>query len=69
MPSNSPNYFRQLKTDCTLVAKLFSDNYLKLNDDKFHFTIFRDKCCKATITIRNSRINESEYEKLLGISF
>ena len=35
---------RQLETDGTLVAKWFSDNYLKLNDDKCHLMIFGDKC-------------------------
>ena len=31
--------------------------------------IFGDKCSKATVTIRNSTIDESDYEKLLGITF
>ena len=52
-----------------MVAKWFSDNYLKLNDDKCHLTIFGDNCSKATVAIRNSSIEESEYEKLLGITF
>ena len=60
---------RQLETDGTLVAKWFSDNYLKLNDDKCHLMIFGNKCSKATVTIRSSTIMESEYEKLLGIPF
>ena len=34
--------FRQLETDGILVAKWFSDNSLKLNDDKCHFMIFGD---------------------------
>ena len=29
--------------------------------------IFGNKCSKATVTIRNSTVNESEYEKLIGI--
>ena len=60
---------RQLETNGTLVAKWFSDNYLKLNDDKSYLMIFGDKCSKARVTIRNSKIKESEYEKLLGITF
>ena len=60
---------RQLQTDGTLIAKWFSDNCLKLNDDKWHVMIFGDKCSKATVTIRSSTIKESEYEKLLGITF
>ena len=31
--------------------------------------IFGNKCSKATVTIRSSTIMESEYEKLLGITF
>ena len=31
--------------------------------------IFGDKCPKATVTIRNSTIDGSDYEKLLGITF
>ena len=42
---------------------------LETNDDKCHLMMFDDKCCKATVTIGNSTVNESEYEKLLGITF
>ena len=59
---------RQLETDGTLIAKWFSDNYLKLNDDKCHLMIFGNKCSKATVTIRSPTIMESEHEKLLGIT-
>ena len=60
---------RQLETDGTLVAKWFSDNFLKLNDDKCHLMTFGNKCSKATVTIISSAIKKSEYEKLLGITF
>ena len=60
---------RQLETDGTLVAKWFSDKYLKLNDDKCHLMMFGNKCSKATVTIRSTTIMESGYEKLLGITF
>ena len=60
---------RQLETDGTLVAKRFSDNYLKLNDDKCHLMIFGNKCSKSMVTMRSSTIKESEYEKLLGKTF
>ena len=49
-----------------MVVKSFSDNYLKLNDNKCHSMIFGDKCSKGTVTIRNSTIDESDHEKLLG---
>ena len=60
---------RRLGTDSNLLAKWFSDNYLKLNDDKCYLMIFSDKYSKATVTIRNSTINQNEYEKLLGVNF
>ena len=44
---------RQLETDGTLVAKWFSDNYLKLNDDKCHLMIFSVDCSKATVASGN----------------
>ena len=31
--------------------------------------IFGDKCSRATVTIGNSTIDESDYEKLLGVTF
>ena len=31
--------------------------------------IFGDKSTEATVTIGNSRISESDYEKLLGVTF
>ena len=58
---------RRLEKDVTLVAKWFSD--LKLSDDKCHHMICGDKYSKATVTIRNSTIDKSEYQKLLVITF
>ena len=31
--------------------------------------IFGDKSTEATVTLGNSKINESDYEKLLGVTF
>ena len=59
---------RQLETDGTVVAKWFSDNYLKLNDVKFHLMMFGGKCSRATVAIGNSTIDESDFEKLLGVA-
>ena len=47
---------RKLETDGTFIAKWFSDNYFKLNDDKCHLMIFGDKCSKATVAIRRLTI-------------
>ena len=42
---------------------------MKLNDDKCHLMIFDHRCSKATVTVTNLTIGESDYEKLLGITF
>ena len=60
---------KQLEEDSSVLVKWFSDNFLKLNDDKCHLMIFGDKSTEATVSIGNSRINESDYEKLLGVTF
>ena len=60
---------RQLENDCSVIVKWFSDNYLKLNDEKCHLMIFGDKGTEIKIKIGNSEIKESDYEKLLGITF
>ena len=49
-----------------MIEKWFSDNFLKLNDD---LMIFGEKSTEVTVTIGNSKINESDYEKLLGVTF
>ena len=60
---------KQLEEDSSVIVKWFSDNFLKLNDDKCHLMIFGDKSTEAAVSIGNSRINESEYKKLLGVTF
>ena len=63
------NIIKQLEEDSTVIVKWFSDNFLKLYDDKCHLMIFGGKSTEATVTIGNSKINESDYEKLLGVTF
>ena len=60
---------KQLEEDSSVIVKWFSDKFLKLNDGKCHLMIFGDKSTEATVSIGNSRINESDYEKLLGVTF
>ena len=60
---------KQLDEDSSVIVKRLSDNFLKLHDDKCHLEIFGDKSTEATVSIGNSRINESDYEKLLGVTF
>ena len=52
-----------------MTVKCFSDNLLKLDDEKCHLTIFIDKSTETTIKVDNSEIMETDYEKLLGITF
>ena len=63
------NIIKQLEEDSTVIVKWFSDNFLKLNDDKCRLMIFGGKSTEATVTIGNSKINKSDYEKLLGVTF
>ena len=60
---------RQLEDDCSVIVKWFSDNLLKLKDEKCHLMVFGDKSTETTINIGNSEIKESDYDKLLGITF
>ena len=60
---------RQLQNDCFVIVKWFSDNLLKLNDEKCHLKVFGDKNTEVTIKIGNSEIKESDCEKLLRITF
>ena len=69
IPRNFGIVIWQLQDDCSVIVKWFSDNLLKLNDEKCHLMVFRDKNTEETIKVGNSEIKESECEKLLGITF
>ena len=60
---------RQLEEDCSVIVKWFSDNLLKLNDEKCHLMVVVDKSTEKTITIGNSKIEESDYQRLLVMTF
>ena len=42
---------------------------MRLNDKKCRLIVYGDKSIGITIKIRNSESKESDYEKLLGITF
>ena len=42
---------------------------MKLNENKCHLMIFGNKCNDSVVTIGNSIIKESDYEKLLGVTY
>ena len=51
---------RQLQDDCSVIVKWFSDNILKLNDEKCHLMVFGDKNTEVTIKIGKSELKESD---------
>ena len=59
----------RLETDSSILAKWFSENYMKHNEEKCHFMIFGNKSKDSVIAIGKSIIKESEYQKLLGLTF
>ena len=59
----------RLETDSVILAKWFSEDYVKLNDDNCHLVIFGNKCKDPVVTIGNSIIKESDYKKFLGVTF
>ena len=58
-----------LEKDSSVLAEWFSENFMKLNRDKCHLMIFGNNCTDSVVTIGNSAIKESDYEKLLGVTF
>ena len=60
---------QQLEGDCSIIIKWFPDQLLKLNHEKCHLMLFEDKSTETTFKIGNSEIKESDYGKLLGITF
>ena len=54
--------------DTLLLSEWFSDNFMKLNEEKSHLLIFGAKNDGMTLNIGASQISESESEKLLGVT-
>ena len=54
-----------LKRDCTMLFKWFSDNQMKKNFSKCHLVNKKDE---VVISLGETEIKNSEYEKLLGIN-
>ena len=67
--SDLDTIINRLETDSSILVKWFSENYMKLNEEKCHFMIFGNKSKDYVITIGKSTIKESEYEKLLAVTF
>ena len=64
--SSIPIVISQLENDATIILKWMRDNGLKANPNKFHL-ILSDNDEQLSIIIDKSKIQNSEYKKLLGI--
>ena len=58
----------KLEKDTLLLSEWFSDNFMKLNEEKSHLLIFGAKNDGMTLNIGTSQISESESEKSLGVT-
>ena len=67
--SDLDTIMNRLETDSSILAEWFSENYMRLNEEKCHFMIFGNKSKDSVVAIGKSTIKESEYEKLLGVTF
>ena len=58
----------KLEKDTLLLSEWFSDNFMKLNEEKSHLLIFGTKSDGMALNIGASQMSESESEKLLGVT-
>ena len=62
------NLMRPLEHDILIVNEWFESNYMKVNGDKCHLLISGHKHEHMWVKVGNSRIWESESEKILGVT-
>ena len=68
-PLSTHTVINRMETNSLILAKWFSENYTKLDEEKCHLMIIGSKSRDSVVTIGKSIIKESEYEKLLGLTF
>ena len=66
--SDLENLIRKLEHDAMLAVEWFENNYMKLNSDKCHFLISGFKHEILWARIGESKIRESQQQKLLGVT-
>ena len=59
---------KSLEEDASLLSPWFENNYMKVNGDKSHLLIFGSKDGEVSASISGSLIQESDEEKLLGVT-
>ena len=65
---NLHTLIQRLEHDSLLAIEWVEENYMKLNEDKCHLLISGHKYEHVSAKIGNSRIWESQHEKLLGVT-
>ena len=65
---NLHTLIQRLEHDSLLAIEWFEENYMKLNEDKCHLLISGHKYEHVWAKIGNSKIWESQHEKLLGVT-
>ena len=67
---NIKNVITHLENDALKITEWFPNNFMKLNEDKCHFTTFGAKGNNETsITVGEDRVKERTEENLLGVAF
>ena len=66
--SDVNNVQYKLEADACLLSKWFFDNHMKLNDAKCHFMLFGSTASGTSVNVGTSCIEQSDKEKLLGIT-
>ena len=66
--SDLGSILESLERDAALLSLWFENNYMEMNEDKSHLLVIGNKDDEATVNISESLIEESDEEKLLGVT-
>ena len=66
--SDMCSILKSLEEDASLLSLWFENNYIKMNEDKSHLLVFGSKGEDVSVNISGSLIQESDEEKLLGLT-
>ena len=66
--SDLGSILESLERDAALLCLWFENNFMKMNEDKSHLLVFGIKDDEATVNISGPLIEESDEEKLLGMT-
>ena len=66
--SDMRSILKSLEEDASQLSLWFENNYMKMNEDKSHLLVFGSKGEDVSVNISGSLIQESDEEKLLGLT-